>query len=74
MNQTIGFFLKIYNVFDRLNERDVYSDTGRATYSTEPLYFGSSRPRGLNTLEDYYIRPNYYSAPRRVLVGLEIGL
>jgi len=64
----------VYNLFDRLNERDVYSDTGRATYSTEPLYVGGARPRGLNTLEDYYVRPNFYSAPRRVLIGLEIGL
>jgi outer membrane receptor protein involved in Fe transport len=73
-NYTYSLFLKVYNLFDRLNERDVYSDTGRATYSTEPLYVGGARPRGLNTLEDYYVRPNFYSAPRRVLIGLEIGL
>ena len=68
-----SLFLKIYNLLDRLNERDVFSDTGRADYSTEPLYFGAGRPRGLNTLEDYYIRPNFYSAPRRIQIGLEVG-
>ncbi len=73
-NITYSLFLKVYNLFDRLNERDVFSDTGRATYSTEPLYVGEARPRGLNTLADYYIRPNFYSTPRRVLIGLEIGL
>ena len=69
-----SLFLKIYNVFDTLNELDVYSDTGRATYSTEPLYAGGDRPRGLNTLEEYYVRPEFYSSPRRVSIGLEIGL
>ncbi|HES58935.1 MAG TPA: TonB-dependent receptor, partial [Caldithrix sp.] len=67
-------FIKIYNLFDRLNEQEVFGDTGRATYTTEPLYAGGGRPRGLNTLDQYYVRPNYYSAPRRVLIGLEIGL
>ena len=66
-------FLKVYNLFDRLNELQVFQDTGRATYSTEPLYFGAGRPRGLNTLEDYYIHPEFYSAPRRVQLGMQVG-
>ncbi len=69
-----GFFVKVYNLFDRLNEIEVFRDTGRATYSTEPLYVGNERPRGLNTLEDYYIHPEFYSAPRRVQIGLQIGM
>ena len=68
-----GLFLKVYNLTDRLNELQVFNDTGRATYSTEPLYFGSGRPRGLNTLHDYYIRPDFYSAPRRVQLGVQVG-
>ncbi|MBN2710339.1 MAG: TonB-dependent receptor [Calditrichaceae bacterium] len=68
-----SLFLKIYNLFDRLNENNVFSDTGRSNYSLEPLYTGGGRPRGLNTLEDYYIRPEFYSAPRRILIGLELG-
>jgi len=68
-----GVFLKVYNLLDRLNELQVFQDTGRATYSTEPLYFGAGRPRGLNTLEDYYIHPEYYSAPRRVQLGVQVG-
>lgn len=68
-----SIFIKVYNLFDRLNERDVFSDTGRATYSTEPLYVGGDRPRGLNTLQDYYIHPNFYYTPRRVQIGVEVG-
>ena len=67
-----SIFIRVYNLFDGLNERDVYSDTGRAGYSTEPLYSGGNRPRGLNTLEQYYIRPNFYSEPRQVQLGLEV--
>lgn len=69
---TYKMFLKVFNLFDKLNEQDVYSDTGRASYSTEPLYFGGERPRGLNTLEQYYVRPNYYSEPRQVQIGFEV--
>lgn len=72
-NIQTSFFLKIYNIFDHLNEQNVFGDTGRASYSTEPLYAGGERPRGLNTLESYYIRPEYYSSPRRILLGFEIG-
>ncbi len=67
------FFLKIYNLFDRLNENEVFNDTGRAGYTLEPLYVGGLRPRGLNTLEQYFIRPDYYSEPRRIQIGFELG-
>ena len=65
-------FLRIFNLFDRMNELDVYHDTGRATYSTDPLYFGGGRPRGLNTLEQYYVQPGFYDRPREIQVGLDI--
>jgi outer membrane receptor protein involved in Fe transport len=65
-------FLRVFNLLDRLNEQDVYGDTGRAGYSTDPLYFGSVRPRGLNTLAEYYIRPHFYRKPREVQLGFEI--
>jgi len=65
-------FLRVFNLFDRRNEVNVFTDTGRAGYSLAPLYVGGLRPAGLNTLDQYYIRPDYYSEPRRVQVGLEI--
>jgi hypothetical protein len=71
-NFNTSIFLRVFNVFDRLNEQDVYKDTGRATYSTEPLYFGAGRPRGLNTLEEYYVRPHFYAEPRLVQLGFEV--
>jgi outer membrane receptor protein involved in Fe transport len=64
-----SIFMRVYNVFDRKNELDVFSDTGRAGYSLAPLYVGGLRPRGLNSLEKYFIRPDFYSAPREVNIG-----
>jgi outer membrane receptor protein involved in Fe transport len=61
-------FLKVYNVFDTPSEVDVYGDTGRAGYTLE-LTRAQQAPRGVNTLEQYFSRPDFYSAPRQVEVG-----
>ena len=62
-------FIKVYNIFDRRNEILVYSDTGRAGYTLEPR--GSVR--GVNTLEAFLTRPDFYSEPRRVIIGVSLG-
>ncbi len=72
-NIRFGLFLKIYNLLDQKNEIGIFSDTGRAGYTLEPLYAGGTRPRGLNTLEQYFVRPDFYSEPRRIQVGVEFG-
>jgi outer membrane cobalamin receptor len=61
----------VKNLFDRLNENDVYGDTGRATYSQERL-FAIESPE-INTLDEFYTRPDYYSRPREVRVGLSFS-
>jgi outer membrane receptor protein involved in Fe transport len=68
----LSVFLKVYNLFDTANELDVFGDTGRAGYTLE-LTRSQEAPRGANTLEQYYTRPDYYSAPRQVLVGATVG-
>lgn len=65
-----SFFLKIYNLFDRMNESDVYSDTGRAGYT---LTRSTGEVTGPLTYDDYYRRAEYYSAPRQVRAGISIG-
>ncbi len=72
-------FTKIYNLLDTLNERYVYNDTGRATYTyayrgqgeTETLMQHYGEP-GVHTYDEYTVRPSYYRAPREVRVGLTI--
>lgn len=68
----INVFAKVYNLFDKKNELDVFTDTGRAGYSVQAGFEG--RPRGINTIDEYFTRPNFYSAPRQVILGLGISL
>ncbi len=72
---TLRLFTKVFNVLDRLNERFVFDDTGRATYSLngrrgvheawEPFY---DLP-GIQDLESYNNRPHFFSPPREIRVG-----
>jgi outer membrane receptor protein involved in Fe transport len=62
------FFVKIYNVFDIKNELEVFGDTGRAGYTLSTIYSG--RPRGINTVKEYFTRPDFYSEPRQVVFGI----
>ncbi len=64
-------YLNIYNLLDRLNEDYVFNDTGRAGYSLIPTYTGEVY--GPNTLEEYLVRPDFYSEPRQIKVGFEVG-
>ncbi len=68
----LSVFLKVYNVFDTANEVNVFSDTGRAGYTLE-LTRQQQAPRGVNTLPEYYSRPDFYSAPRQILLGAALS-
>jgi outer membrane receptor protein involved in Fe transport len=67
----LSVFAKIYNLFDTANEDNVFSSTGRAGYALEETQ-QQSAPRGVNTLAQYYTRPDYYSSPRQIIVGAQI--
>jgi len=66
-----SLFLNIYNLFDRRNEDYVYSDTGRANYTLSQLTI--PEVPGPNTLDEYFNRPYYYSAPRSIRAGLAVS-
>jgi hypothetical protein len=57
-------FLKVYNLFDRRNETNVWADTGRATYTQE------INVSGANADNEWVTRPDFYSGPRRVQLGV----
>jgi outer membrane receptor protein involved in Fe transport len=74
-------FLKVYNLFDTRNERFVYDDTGRATYTLEANQSGAKAADRLSEINpliksanEYLSRPQYYSAPREVRLGLMMEL
>ena len=67
-------FIKIYNLFDKLNERYVFDDTGRATYSLTPTYMPNQGDSyGRHDLSDYLNYSWYYQSPREVRIGLSVG-
>jgi hypothetical protein len=76
---TIVLFAKVFNLFDARNERYVFDDTGRAGYTyvnqssqeTQGLISHYGEP-GIHTWSEYQTRPNYYSAPRLVQLGLSL--
>ena len=79
----IGFelFLKVYNVLDQRNERYIFNDTGRSEYTfinrslqeTEGFkaHYGES---GVHTWDEYFTRPDYFSPPRLITLGVSVNL
>jgi hypothetical protein len=75
----VTVFLKIFNLFDTLNEQIVYNDTGRSTYTLEEK-LGTAQATdllatmipGAHSATEYFARPDYYSPPREVRFGLSI--
>lgn len=68
----LSVFLKIYNLFDTLNEVNVFTDTGRSGYTLE-LTRNQTPPRGVNTLAEYFTRPDFYSSPRQIIIGADFS-
>ena len=67
--------LKLYNLFDRLNERYVFTDTGRSTYSLKPTYAGDPAEHykglpGIHSIYENLYSPTNYRPPRQVLFSL----
>ena len=72
-NNKISLFAKIFNLFDTKNELEVFGDTGRAGYTLE-LTRNQQAPRGVNTVQEFFTRPDFYSAPRQIIIGASITL
>jgi outer membrane receptor protein involved in Fe transport len=77
----LTIFLKVFNLFDGLNERYVFDDTGRATYTLEEGKGTAQEANrlaalipGAHSATEYFVRPHYYAAPREVRLGMSIAL
>ena len=70
----VSAHINVYNLFNFLNELSVYNDTGRATYSLLPTYTAEYSGPALNTLDEYLVRPQYYSSPRQIKIGFSLSL
>lgn len=69
----LTLFTRVFNLLDRLNEINVYDDTGKAGFTLDQDVAERTNPDELvNTLEDWFTNPTHYSEPRRVEVGVSI--
>jgi outer membrane receptor protein involved in Fe transport len=75
----LNVFLKVYNLFDVLNERLIYTDTGRATYtlltsqgSAQATDKIAETTPGVHSATEYFIQPQFYLPPREVKLGFSL--
>ncbi|MCK9282606.1 MAG: hypothetical protein M0P71_18470, partial [Melioribacteraceae bacterium] len=72
-NLRLSLFARVYNLFDIKDQLNVYGDSGTADFTiTEYNYQKSKSPEIINSIDEYYRNPSYYSEPRRVEMGLSI--
>ncbi len=66
----LSLFLRVINLFDIRNEVDVYDDSGTANFTIDEfLREQQGNPPLVNTLDEFYRDPTFYSEPRRVEIG-----
>ena len=70
----VSAHINVYNLFDIRNELTVYNDTGRSNYTLLPTYTPQISGPGFNTLDEYLVRPDFYSSPRQVKIGFSLSL
>ncbi|MEM6782408.1 MAG: TonB-dependent receptor [Bacteroidota bacterium] len=75
VQQDVQLFAEVRNLFDFQVENTVYEDTGtaEATAQQSRLEQTNTSPGGLNTLDEWFFRQDWYGAPRRVSLGLSFG-
>jgi outer membrane receptor protein involved in Fe transport len=73
-NLKVSLFGRVFNLLDRLNQVNVFDDTGKADFTTDRnrtiLTVGTRTP--VNLVDEFYTNPTYYSEPRRIEVGTTI--
>lgn len=66
----LSLFARIYNLFDITNEVNVYGDSGTADFTIEEfLRRNEGNPELVNTFDEFYRNPTFYSEPRRIELG-----
>ena len=68
-----SLFLQVQNLFDAQIQQGVYADSGRADETIQTSFFTQSSVGGLNSVDEYYYRQEYFGAPRRVSLGLQVS-
>jgi hypothetical protein len=66
----LSFFLRVFNILDIRNEDNVYNDSGTANFTINEFNARQlGNPEFVNSIDEFYRDPTYYSEPRRVEIG-----
>ena len=68
-----NLFINVYNIFDIRNEINVWNDTGRATYTLSANDVSLTNPERIGNLNEHLLKPEWYSEPRKIDIGLKIS-
>jgi len=73
IEQDVQLFLQVQNLWDRANQYAVYATTGSWDESLELEQFRATGGAvgGLNSIDEYFARPEWVSGPRQVSLGLQ---
>ena len=69
-----SLFLQVENLFDAKVQNDVYVDSGRADETIALSQFENVQVGGVNTLDEFFYRQEFYGPPRRISLGLRVNL
>ena len=69
----VQVWTKVDNVFDTRNETGIFGDTGRATYTLEQSIEATTFQGDPGFLSQRYTRPDFFSQPRRIVLGLRLN-
>lgn len=67
----LNIFTRIVNLFDIRNEVNVYDDSGTANFTINE-FLRRNDPEIVNSQQEFYRNPTFYSEPRRVEIGASI--
>ncbi|MFQ3598396.1 MAG: TonB-dependent receptor [Chloroherpetonaceae bacterium] len=71
-DMNVAIFAQVFNLFDAANETTVFATTGRATYDLY-RYTTSEQNQAFNSLPDFFVRPDFFSEPRRITLGMSVN-
>jgi len=75
IKQDAQLFVQVQNLFDNLVEFAVYSSTGRSDESLEKEQFRRTGAQvgGLNSLDEFFFRQDWFGSPREVSIGFQLN-
>ncbi len=70
-NHNMTFFVRIENLFDKLNHTNVYDDSGVADRTNQiQIALDQNTPEFVNSVNEWFTNETFYSRPRRIEFGV----